>query len=502
LVFVVLALVSTGLAAAGPGQPVFTPARQVGEAARAVGFLTEFEGGDLNADGVPDLVVTRINFKTNDTFPLGILEHQPDGKYRDVASEVFAGSVPRTQQGRQIVLADFNGDGRPDIFVADHGNDTPPFPGYPNTLALSQADGKLVDASANLPPESGFSHSAAAADVNGDGAIDLFVGNLCCGDHTPPEILLNDGSGHFTRALDRLPPVDTDTEGGNRYTRAAFVDVNNDRAPDLVLGADDRTAASVVLLNDGTGHFRVRYPLPAKPFGAKSITIAIASANLNGDGFADLVIGSTKGDPFYVGRWIQILVNTRDGTFRDETAMRLPQSDNALTWPYAIRVADVNSDGRDDIGVSLTAGQSEHPPLYVQRGDGTFAASSLPAPSIFAFGDVDRDGHPDVLAATPGNGDTSEAYFFARQLVAPAAPTGVTASRGRFARRVHVAWRRSLDATSYEVRRGTVLAGTTTSTAFDDRRVRPGVVYAYNVVAVNAAGHSAPSVAARGFAKR
>ena len=62
--------------------------------------------------------------------------------------------------------------------------------------------GKLSDASANLPAEYGFTHAAAAGDVNGDGAPDLYVGNICCG--APPGILINDGSGGF-RGLSRLP---------------------------------------------------------------------------------------------------------------------------------------------------------------------------------------------------------------------------------------------------------------------------------------------------------
>src|SRR5207248_8930189 len=110
---------------------------------------------------------------------------------------------------------------RNDIFVADHGYDAPPFPGHPNALALSTPDGKLVDASSNLPPESGFSHSAAAADVNRDGSVDLYVGNLCtaCTD-APPEILLNDGTGHFTRRTDLLPADLQDVDDHKRCTRS------------------------------------------------------------------------------------------------------------------------------------------------------------------------------------------------------------------------------------------------------------------------------------------
>ena len=53
--------------------------------------------------------------------------------------------------------------------------DTDPFPGYQNTLILSAPGGKLVDATGNLPQVYDYTHSAAAADVDGDGATDLYV---------------------------------------------------------------------------------------------------------------------------------------------------------------------------------------------------------------------------------------------------------------------------------------------------------------------------------------
>ena len=188
--------------AAGDSAPIFSSPSLVAEVG-GVGSMTELETGDLNGDGLADAVVTRIEYPTaHITHPLGVFLADGHGGFTD-GSSMFDGPVPRTEHGRQIVIADFNGDGRNDIFVADHGYDADPFPGYPNTLGLSTPAGKLVDASANLPAESGFSHSATAADIDHDGDLDLYVGNLCC-NPPPPEILLNDGLGHFTLAANRL----------------------------------------------------------------------------------------------------------------------------------------------------------------------------------------------------------------------------------------------------------------------------------------------------------
>jgi hypothetical protein len=205
----VLGLVASA-GAAVDRTPRFGPAVVVATAS-GVGGLSEQEMGDMNGDGVSDIVVTRLAFPlAHATFPIGIFLGDGRGGFVD-GSSMFAGPIPRTQHGRQIVIADFNGDRRNDIFVADHGYDAEPFPGQPNTLVLSTADGRLVDASSNLPPSSGFSHSAAAADIDRDGDVDLYVGNLCCGDGTPPELLLNDGAGRFSRSSGRLPAAQADS---------------------------------------------------------------------------------------------------------------------------------------------------------------------------------------------------------------------------------------------------------------------------------------------------
>jgi FG-GAP-like repeat len=458
-----------------------------------VGGLSELETGDVNGDSVPDVVVTRLAYPpAHKTYPVGIILGNGHGGFTD-GSSLWDGPASRTEHGRQILIADFNGDRRNDIFVADHGYDAEPFPGHPNALALSTAQGKLVDASGNLPPESGFSHSAAAADVNRDGSLDIYVGNLCCGDHTPPEILLNDGSGHFTRRLDLLPPELQDTNS-RTYTRSLFVDANSDGAPDLVLGAF-QTPDSAVLLNDGTGHFRfVPNALPAKPFGPTAILISLASFDINNDRVPDLLAGFQHAD--FTGRRIQVLIGNGDGTFRDETGQRLPTQDEGQGWPYAIRVGDVNGDGSLDFGVSVYQAPSEHGPLYLNDGTGVFHPVALPATSqAFLFLDANRDGHVDLFDAFAGGPGGQERDEVQLQLVRPAAPTRLRASRNR-RDRIVVIWRAVPGATGYQVwrsrrGRGRHVVGRTFRARFDDRRVARRVAYIYAVRAVNQLGPGA-----------
>ena len=455
-----------------------------------IGGASEIAAGDLNGDGLPDAVVTRITFPTaHVTHPIGIFLADGRGGFKD-GSSMWSGPPARTEFGRQIIIADFNSDRRNDIFVADHGYDAPPFPGHPNALALSTPDGKLVDASSNLPPESGFSHSAAAADVNGDGSVDLYVGNLCtaCTD-APPEILLNDGTGHFTRRTDLLPADLQDVDDHHRYTRSLFVDVNGDGAPDLVLGADDHTLDSRVLLNDGSGHFRdAPAPLPPKALGPGSILISLATLDVNRDGKADLIAGFQNGD--FTGRRLQILVGNGDGTFRDETAQRLSQQDSGQGWPYAIRVADFNGDGLPDFTVDVNIFPIEDAPIYLDDGTGVYHPVQFGGnPGQFwAIVDANGDGHPDIFSVLSGN---PEQHFVQLEVVMPAAPRGLRAAGRRDG--IHVSWS-TLAGVHYEIWRSVgasgkrKLVGMATGGSFVDVRAARRVTYVYVVRAVNEAG--------------
>ena len=116
------------------------------------------------------------------------------------------GDRPDSVHPREVLMADFNGDGSNDFFIADHGYDVNPFPGWSNQLLLATETG-YDDASDRLPYDAtGFTHNAAVGDLDGDGDIDILVANnggAFMGG--APYLLLNDGAPNFTVDKDRLP---------------------------------------------------------------------------------------------------------------------------------------------------------------------------------------------------------------------------------------------------------------------------------------------------------
>jgi hypothetical protein len=156
---------------------------------------------------------------------------------------------------RKAIVADFNNDGRPDVFVACHGYDAAPFPGERSKVVLSRSDGTYTvsDASSDI----GFNHSASAMDLNGDGRVDVVVANNADADRL--YTLLNDGTGHFVReSPSRLPAA---LRNGGNYFSVELVDVNEDGKLDLLVGGHEFEGGTTALfLNPGSNNFAAVAP--------------------------------------------------------------------------------------------------------------------------------------------------------------------------------------------------------------------------------------------------
>lgn len=357
---------------------------------------------DLNGDGLPDLVATRMNFPPQEDRPIEVLLNVGGGLFRDVSSTIIGGP-PTVRFVSQIVTGRFDQSGRLGVFFAEMGPaDATPSGGQSKLLLPVGADG-FVNATANLPQQLAVTNRADAADIDGRGVMSLILFNGFSQPRKPLQLLINDGSGRFTIENSRLPATLVDTShGGNFFVAGTFIPRQSSNRPDLVLVGDPSTT-SVLLHNDGTGRFAIGGALPPKPFGGQASPQSVVAADLNGDGHADLIIANTQTNPFGGGH-IQILINNGDGTFRDETDARITQisQSNAIR---AIYLTPITASGQLDMLIQRVGAA---PILKVNRGGGFFDASSILPPDTsgnWVAVPVDLDGDRAVdVAIAGGNG--------------------------------------------------------------------------------------------------
>jgi FG-GAP-like repeat len=311
--------------------------------ANAVGY------GDFNSDGIPDVVFAPISGSPTG-LPMIIALGQPGGSYIDGTTQVVPGEVPAPIHPRKIIVADFNADGRPDIFIADHGYDQPPFPGNHNWLLLSDGGGHLVYQSAFATTEPvGFHHGATAGAIDHTGHVDIFVtDNIGSG----PYFLLNDGQGQFTVDTTRVP---FSIMGSLMFT-CELIDIDYDGNLDLVVGGHEYGGMPTeIFWGDGTGFYGDVNKTVLPGDAQFDIVLDIDSEDINHDGLRDLLITRTAHLPqFYTGFYFQVVIQTDRRAFADESLPRLIHDrstwiGNDARWIDWIHLIDMNGDGSPDI---------------------------------------------------------------------------------------------------------------------------------------------------------
>jgi hypothetical protein len=160
---------------------------------------------------------------------------------------------------RKALVDDFNKDGFPDVFVACTGYDglvDGKSLGEKNKLLMNNGKGgfTVTDTSDN-----GYYHGAASADVNGDGYPDIVVANLfnqqvMGSQGINVHFLINQKNGTFVSDNSRVTGVTSWTG----YWSVELIDINNDGIVDLIAGGEDRNnAPAVILYGSANGTFGI-----------------------------------------------------------------------------------------------------------------------------------------------------------------------------------------------------------------------------------------------------
>jgi len=308
---------------------------------------------DLNLDGLTDIVLGKGRFPPDEAIatPIKILLQNSD---RTFSEATINGSVEDFVHPREIDFGDFNGDGIADVVVIGHGYDTAPFEGETATVFLGQEDGSFLDNSEALPSTPAFTHSVTVADVNADGYDDIYLGTIWGRSQEKPKLLLGSVSGSFEVAdLPQAIGEGALTDDGVAPITSLLDDFNDDGYVDILVAGDSRqgtwiyygngSASENLFLDDGI-------QLPPGIFGAENTTsVDSLTFDVDGDGLKDLILSQTRFDPFYSGRGLQVLLQTAEGGWIDETSQHILDLNPDDQWIQFVNLHDVNGDGHTDL---------------------------------------------------------------------------------------------------------------------------------------------------------
>jgi hypothetical protein len=272
-----------------------------------------------------------------------------------------------------VVAVDVNGDGKPDIIAANFNVNNV-------GVLLNSGTGTFPAQVTYSTGASSSPYSVVAADVNGDGKIDIIVANSGLDNIG---VLLNTGTGTFAAQ------VTYSTGASSSPYSVAAVDVNGDSKPDIIVANNNANNVGV-LLNTGIGTFATQVTYST---GASSSPYSVVAADVNGDGKPDIIVANNNANN------VGVLLNTGTGTF----VAQVTYSTGASSSPYSVVAADVNEDGKVDIVVA-NAG-SNNVGVLLNSGAGTFAAQVTYStgagtyPSSVVAADVNGDSKADIIVA-------------------------------------------------------------------------------------------------------
>jgi hypothetical protein len=260
---------------------------------------------DLNGDGVPDLVVVN-HVGSFSAGSVSVLLGNGDGTFQP-AIKYDVGTGPSS-----VAVADFNGDGIPDLVVTNYnGNNV--------SVLLGNGDGTFqspVNFDTGMNPD-----SVAVGDFNGDGNTDLVVANR---NSRTVSVLLGNGDATFQA------PVPY-TAGAGPFC-VLVADLNGDGILDLAVANQNDNMVSV-LLGNGDGTFQ-----GARNYAAGSRPWLVVAADFNGDGISDLAVADNSAG-------VSVLLGNADGSFQ------APMSFMAGSNVFSVAAGDFNGDTFPDLAV-------------------------------------------------------------------------------------------------------------------------------------------------------
>jgi hypothetical protein len=352
---------------------------------------------DVNGDGVLDLVTSGILLSGAGGSGLGSVAGDEvcilfgDGTGHFGPGRTYRGDLSMYS----MAVADLNGDGFPDLVTANQGSNTASVFLNDGKGGFGDPQGEAFGSNSGITnaPDSPF----VFADVDGNGTMDMLLLDRQADPTNPILIttLLNDGTGKFSAPIQT--PIFSELPAALVPGNFVLGDFRNTGHLDALVVALNFTSPFIVFApGSGNGEFG-EYTLTTPP-GALG---PIAVGDFNGDGKLDFVAVSSSGTTTNPQQLLSVFLGQGDGTFQTGQSVTF-KSDNPDAGPSVVYVGDFNRDGNLDVLV-WNYGLFE----FLGNGDGTFQAGRVLFDTFGAFilADVNRDGWPDIIAATDAFGN-------------------------------------------------------------------------------------------------
>ena len=391
--------------------------------------LPEQSGGglavlDYDGDGRLDLYCVQGGpFPPSDDRPLSgdrLFRNRGDGTFEDVTVRSGIAAIPRGY-GHGAAVGDIDNDGDPDLFVTR-------WRGY--ALYRNEGNGRFreMTADAGLGGDRGWPTSAAFADLDNDGDLDLYVCHYVAWDASKPKICRDPATGAYLTCNPRELSAEPDRlfrNGGGRFvdvTKEAGIDdpdgrgygvvaadLNDDGRTDLLV-ANDMTANSL-WHNLGGMRFEevgAASGVSANASGGYQAGMGVAAGDLDGDGRLDLFVTN------FFGESTSFFQGLGDGLFVDHTsAVGLGVATRGRLG-FGIALLDADNDGRPDLATANGHVNDLRPnypyrmpaQLLLNGDDGRLidvtnrAGEAWRVPRMgrgLVVADLDNDGRQDVL---------------------------------------------------------------------------------------------------------